>query len=151
LPTNKAEIVRAIWAGLEIEPGLELESMDPEELDRRLMIEIFEEDVEIRNVEQSATASGYRGHAGVRKWAIEVWEVFSEVRHEVLEVAEAPDGESVVTVQLTSGRMRHSGLEVEYRWAGVWKFSEGKVRSAHGYSSRTMAFAQAGIPDGGAG
>jgi len=148
---GNAEIARTIWAGLEIEPGLELESMSREELDRRLRIDLFDEDIEIRNVEGSATASGYRGHDGVRKWAIEVWEVFSEVRHEVLEVVEAPDGESVVSVQRTRGRMRHSGLEVEYRWAGVWRFRDGKVRSAHGYRSRTTAFEQAGIPQKGRG
>ena len=146
MSTDKAEIARAVWAALEIEPGLELESMSREELDRRLMIHLFDEDIEILNVKDSATATGYRGHDGVRKWAIEVWEVFSEVRHEVVEVVEAPDGETVVTIQNTRGRMRHSGLDVEYRWAGVWRFREGKVHSAHGYSSRTVAFEQAGIP-----
>jgi ketosteroid isomerase-like protein len=142
-PGNE-EIVRTMWAALERQPGREWPQSE-EELDRKLRLDLCDEEIEIRNVEGSATASGYSGHAGVRQWAVEVWEVFSELRHEVIEIVEAPDGETVVSVQRTRGRMRHSGLEADYTWAGLWKIRDGKIRSAEGFSSRRKALARAGL------
>jgi ketosteroid isomerase-like protein len=66
----------------------------------------------------------------MRQWATEIWEVFSELHNEVEELIEAGDGDTIVSVQKTHGRMRHSGLEAHFRWAAVWTFRAGKVRRA---------------------
>jgi ketosteroid isomerase-like protein len=92
-------------------------------------------------------ADEYRGHDGVRKWATDVWEVFSEFHNEVEEVIEVGDGETVVTLVRTTGRMRHTGLEAKLKWAVVWTPRGGKALRAHGYLSKAEALEAAGLRD----
>ena len=104
---EQVEIVRRCWAGLEEDPP-------------KLWLEFFDDEVELRNPPEFPLQGPFRGHEEVRKWAAEVWEVISELHHEIEEIIEAPDGEIVVSVQRTKGRMRHTQLPSNVQWATVW-------------------------------
>jgi ketosteroid isomerase-like protein len=132
-----------MWAGLDRKPGMPWPP-PPEEFDRRIRFDLCDEQIEIRNVEQMPVGSRYDGHAGVRQWAIEVWEVFSEVRNEINELIEVDDS-TVVSVQTTRARMRHTELQVDLTWAVVWTLKDGKVLQANGYVTRRQALEAAGL------
>ena len=108
-------------------------------------LDLCDEAIDIRNVEQFPVADHYQGHDGVRQWVIDAWDVFSEIRHDIEEVIEAPDGETIVTVLRTRGLMRHTGLELDGTWYGVWRVRNGKALQAHGYVARGDALAAAGL------
>lgn len=86
----------------------------------------------------------YHGHEGLRRWATEVWEVFSELHNEVEEIIKVGDGDTLVSVQKTHARMRHTELETHFRWAVVWRLKDGKALSAHGYLTKAEALDAAG-------
>ena len=130
MPTP-AEIVRLNWEGLEQEP-------------RDLHLEFFDVDAEIHNPDAFPLTGPFRGHEGIRRWANEVWEVFSDLHHEVEELIEV-DEETVVSVQRTQGEMRHTGIPVDIPWAAVWRFRDGKVVRAEGYMSRAEAIDAPGV------
>jgi ketosteroid isomerase-like protein len=127
---QNVEIVRALWAGLD---GGEVR------------LDLCDEDIELRTVAEIPVADEYRGHDGVRQWATDVWEVFTEFHNEIEDATEGEDGETVVTVVRTNGVMRHTGLEAKLRWAVVWTLRDGKVVRAHGYLSRKQALEAAGL------
>jgi ketosteroid isomerase-like protein len=145
MPSEKAEIVRRLWAAIEREPGTPWPPTRREELDRQLRLDLFDERIELRNPPEFPVADQYHGHDGVRRWAIEVWEVFSELHHHVEEIIEGGDGETVVSVQRTQGRMRHTGLRNTFRWAAVWTLRGGKVLRVHGYATKAQALEAAGL------
>jgi ketosteroid isomerase-like protein len=126
------EAVRAIWAGLE-------------RGDVRL--DLCHEQIELRTVAEIPVADVYRGHDGVRHWATDVWEVFSDFHNEVEEVIEGEDGETLVTVVRTNGRMRHTGLDAKLRWAVAWSFRGGKAMRAQGFLSREEALEAVGLSE----
>jgi ketosteroid isomerase-like protein len=141
---DKREIVRTLWGTLEREEGAPWPP-PREELDRRLRLDLVDEQVEIRNPAEFPVGDEYRGHEGLRKWATEVWEVLGEVHHELVELIEAEDGETLVSVQRTRGRMRYTGLRVNLAWATVWTVRDGKLLRAHGYMTRIEALEAAGL------
>ncbi len=129
------EIVRRLWAGLNENPP-------------RVLLELFDEEVEIRNPPEFPLQGPFRGHAGVRIWAREVWEVFSGLHFELEEVIDTGDGETVVSVQRTTGRTRHMQMDTNIQWAAVWTFRARKVLSAQGYMRKPEALEAAGLRDG---
>jgi ketosteroid isomerase-like protein len=144
LTADNLDIVRALWATLERDPGAPWPP-PREELDRRLRLDLVDERIELRNPAEFPVADEYHGHEGLRRWATEVWEVLGEVHHELVELREAEDGETVVSVQRTQGRMRHTGLKVDLEWATVWTIRDGKALRAHGYMARAEALEAAGL------
>jgi ketosteroid isomerase-like protein len=128
---RNVEVVRLMWAGLN-EGGMS-------------WLELCDEGYEIRNPPDFPVRGPYRGHEGARQWFTEIWEVFSELRHEVEEIVDAGDGQTVVSVQRTLGRMRHTRLKSDVRWATVWIVRAGKVVSAQGYWKQEEAFKAAGM------
>jgi ketosteroid isomerase-like protein len=75
----------------------------------------------------------------VRQWAAEVWEVFSEVHHDLEGTIEADDGETIVSVQRTHGLMRHTQLPMDLLWAAVWTVRDGKAVRGQGYMTKAEA------------
>jgi ketosteroid isomerase-like protein len=127
---ENVEIVRSLWADLE-------------RGDVRL--DLCDEQIELRTIAAIPVGDEYLGHDGVRQWANEVWEVFSEFHNELEEIVEGGDGETVVTVLRTKGRMRHTGLEANLKWAVVWTLRDGKALRAHGYMTKAEALDAAGL------
>jgi ketosteroid isomerase-like protein len=124
-------IVRELWAGLER---------------GEIPLDLCDKQIELRTAAEIPVADEYRGHDGVRKWATDVWEVFSEFHNEVEDVIEVGDRETVVTLVHTTGRMRHTGLEARLKWAVVWTLRGGKALRARGYLSKAEALEAAGLP-----
>ena len=132
MSSENVEIVRRLWEGFERDPGPSL-------------LNLCDEEIEIRNPPEFPVQGPYHGHDGVRQWAREVWEVIDDLRFEVDEIIEAGDGETVVTVQRTLGRMRQTQLRSDFQWAAVWTIRDGKALRAQGYLSRAEALAAAGL------
>ena len=129
---ENVEVVRQLWAALERE-------------DIEAQLALCGEGMEIRNPPEFPVTGPFRGHDGIRQWATENWEVFSDLRFEVEEIIEAADGETLVSVQRTVGRMRHTEIPIDVRWAGVWTVRDGKTLRAHGYLSKAEALEAAGL------
>lgn len=129
---DNVEVLRSPWA--------DLERGD-------VRVDLCDEEIELRTVAEIPVGDEYRGHDGVRQWATDVWEVFSEFHNELEEIVEGSDGETVVTVVRTKGRMRHTGLEANLRWAVSWTFRDGKAYRAHGYLTKAEALEAAGLRD----
>lgn len=128
------EIVRRCWAGLEEDPP-------------NVPLQFFDEQVELRNPPEFPVRGPFCGHDGVRQWATEIWEVVADLHHEIEEIIEAADGETVVSVQRTQGRMTHTQLATNLRWAAVWTFKDGKVVRGQGYMRRDDALEAAGLSE----
>jgi ketosteroid isomerase-like protein len=131
---ENVEVMRRLWTGLEEDPDMS-------------WLGLCDEEIEIRNPDQFPVRGPYRGHDGVRQWATEVWEVVDQLHHEIEEIVEAPDGETLVSVQRTQGTMRHTQLPSNIRWATVWTIRNGKVLRAHGYLSKAEALEAVGLPE----
>ena len=129
---ENVEIVRRCFAGLEEDPP-------------KVWLEFFDEEVELRNPPEFPLQGPFHGHDGVRNWAAEVWEVISGLHHEIEEIIEATDGQTVVSVQRMQGRMRHTQLPANLQWATVWTFREGKVLRGQGFMRRADALEAAGL------
>jgi hypothetical protein len=90
---ENVEIVRLMWQGLN-EPGLP-------------WLDLCDERIEIRNPREFPVRGPFVGHERARQWEAEIWEVFRDLRHDLQEVIDG-DGEKVVSVHRTRGKMRHA-------------------------------------------
>ena len=69
------------------------------------------------------------------------------MHHELEEIIEADDGETVVSVQRSRGLMRHTQLPMDVRWAAVWTIRDGKAVRSQGYMTRAAALGAAGVSE----
>jgi ketosteroid isomerase-like protein len=129
---ENVEIVRRCWVELEQDPP-------------RVSLELFDEDVVIQNPPEMPMPGPFHGHAGVQVWVNEIWDVLSDLHHEIEDILEGPDGDTVVSVQRTQAHMRHTGIPVDVPWAAVWTFRAGKIFRAHGYMRKAEALEAAGL------
>jgi ketosteroid isomerase-like protein len=129
---ENVQIVRRLWAGLEEDPEMS-------------WLDLCDQAIEIRNPDQFPVRGPYCGHDGARQWATEIWEVIEQLHNEIEEILEAPDGETLVSVQRTQGYMKHTQLRADFRWAAVWTIREGKALRVRGYMSKAEALEAAGL------
>jgi ketosteroid isomerase-like protein len=86
----------------------------------------------------------YRGHDGVRRYVVQVYEAFEDYRPEVEELLDA--GDKVITLAIEHGRGRASGAKVEARrTAHVWTMRANKAVRLDLYLDRAKALAAAGL------
>jgi ketosteroid isomerase-like protein len=85
----------------------------------------------------------YHGHDGLRRWAAEFEEAFTDATQEILESEEAGDG-VFLHVRLF-GRGRGSGTPVEMEIFDVWTFRDGKLVCRRPFYERAEAEAAAGL------
>ncbi len=99
----------------------------------------------MENRATAATDYIYYGARGVREWACDLFEVFAEgARYGVEEIIGARDDFVVATFCL-AGCGALSKEPLEFRWAGVTWFRDGKATRAVGYSSRREALEAVGL------
>ena len=110
-------------------------------------LDLCDERIEIGMLREFPVQGPYHGHDGVRRWVQDMFEVIDEPRIELVEIIDAEDGETVVTVQRALGRMRHTQLEADYRWATVWTAKAGNVLRAQAYATKAEALEAAGLPE----
>ena len=108
-------------------------------------LDLCDERIEIGNVAEFMVQGPYHGHAGVRRWVTDAFDVLGDRRFELVEVIDAGNGETVVSVQRAIGRSSHTGLELNLRWAAVWTIRGGKVAHVQGYVGKTAALEAAGL------
>ncbi len=130
---ENVEVVRLWWTGFNE--------------DRMPPLELCDERIEIGMLREFPVQGPYHGHDGVRRWVQDMFEVIDEPRVELVEIIDAEDGETVVTEQRALGRMRHTQLEADYRWATVWTVKAGNVLRAQGYASKPEAHEAAGLSE----
>src|SRR3954454_12733827 len=83
----------------------------------------------------------YEGHEGItRFWSdwVENWDDYR------FEQADAVDvGDTVVTEQRHQARGKASGVEVDWRFGGIWTFRDGKLIRHEAFPSRAKALQEA--------
>jgi ketosteroid isomerase-like protein len=131
---EQIEVVRRCWAELQQHPP-------------KVSLELFDEDVVVQNPPDFPMRGPFRGHHGVQVWADEVWDVFSDIHHEIEEILEAPDGETVVSLQRTQAHMRHTGIAFDVSWGVVWQFKDARVWRTQGYTRKEDALEAAGLSE----
>jgi ketosteroid isomerase-like protein len=99
----------------------------------------------LENRATAVTDHTYYGAAGWREWMSDLFEVFAEgARYGVEELIAAGD-DFVAAMFCLAGRGARSGEPLEFRWAGVTWFRNGKATVAIGYASRREALEAVGL------
>jgi len=91
-------------------------------------------------------ASSYRGHEGIREYFDNLgtaWEGVSAHIEELIDV-----GDAVISVGVSSYRGRTSGVELDKRFAIVWRVRDGKVTRGEFFFDREEALRAAGVENG---
>ena len=128
---ENVDLMRRWWAAFNADGGAPLA--------------LCHEEVEMTNPPGFPVVGPYIGHDGVRQWATECWEVFSELRMEVEDVIDVGDGETVVSVQRVRGLMRHTRLPTDVQWAAVVTIRAGRMLRAQGYMTKAEALEAVGL------
>jgi ketosteroid isomerase-like protein len=97
-----------------------------------LPFELWDEDLRINNMPEFPLKGAYEGHEGLARWRDDISEVVEEMCFDVKEVIELDDGR-VLSIQRTTGRAIHTGIEIDVLWASVLTFRDGKILYAQGY------------------
>jgi ketosteroid isomerase-like protein len=85
----------------------------------------------------------YRGHEGVFRASIEIWEAWDEFRLEIDDVIECGP-ERLITPTTVRGRGKGSGIEIEARGAVLWTLREGKIVQAKLFQTKEEALQAVG-------
>lgn len=109
------------------------------------LLDLCDQEIEIRNPSLFPTTGPYVGHEGVRQWESDVWEVVSDLHMDVDHLIDVGDGERVVCVLTVRGKMRHTGLPTDFQWAGVMTLRAGKAVRAQGYMTKAEALEAVGL------
>jgi ketosteroid isomerase-like protein len=84
----------------------------------------------------------YRGTEGVRRWMLDLYSAWEHMELDCEELIDA--GDHVVSVLRVHGWGRLSGIEVEYRPAGIWTLRDGRVVRVVWFATRDDAMAGVG-------
>jgi uncharacterized protein len=85
----------------------------------------------------------HHGHEGLRSFFRAWYDAWESVEPDLRELLDA--GEHVVSVEITRGRGRASGVEVEIEQYGVWTFLGGKIVRVTWFTDRAEALEAAGL------
>ncbi len=111
------------------------------------VIALWDPDVEFdvsRDIWGAVMGGGhYRGVEGVRAWMLDLYAAWEQMDIDLEELIEA--GDDVVAVIRVAGRGRVSGIEMEYRPAGVWTIRDGRIVRVVWFVDRDDALEAAGI------
>jgi len=110
-----------------------------------LPLELFHPDVEIHMFQGSPIPGPYRGHAGLREWRQDTFDVIQEWRLELDEVITGDDPDVMVAMQRFVGRMEHTDLEANFPLAVVVRFRDGLIVRFEGHREQREALDAAGL------
>ena len=85
----------------------------------------------------------YRGPEGVRAWMLDLYSAWERMDLEAEELIDAGN-DQVVAVLRVHGWGRLSGIEVEYRPAGIWTLRDGRIVRVVWFASREEALEAVG-------
>jgi ketosteroid isomerase-like protein len=109
-------------------------------------LELFDPEVEIHMFRGAPISGPYRGHAGLRQWRRDTFDVIDAWRLELDEVITGDDPDVMVALQRFVGRMKHTDLAANFPLAVVVRFHDGLIVRFEGYRERSEAFQAAGLP-----
>jgi ketosteroid isomerase-like protein len=109
-------------------------------------LELFDPEVEIHMFRGAPISGPYRGHAGLRQWRRDTFDVIDAWRLELDEVITGDDPDVMVALQRFVGRMKHTDLAANFPLAVVVRFHDGLIARFEGYRERSEAFQAAGLP-----
>ena len=87
----------------------------------------------------------YRGHDGLRKIVRDRYMDFENVEDDCQELIDA--GQRVISLVITRGRGRSSGIDSEIRQYGVWTIRNDKIVRIDWFYSRAEALEAAGLSE----
>jgi ketosteroid isomerase-like protein len=120
------------------------EAFDRREFD--LALEGWDEDGEFMPAMAGAVeAKVYRGHAGLRRYFVELFESFSDVRLDDREYRDL--GDRVVALYRLRVRGRDSGIAIDQPGGALYEFRGGKIVSGRSYLSASEALEAAGVSE----
>ncbi|HXR29115.1 MAG TPA: nuclear transport factor 2 family protein [Solirubrobacteraceae bacterium] len=101
----------------------------------------------MENRASAATDYTYYGARGWNEWMSDLFESFADGARYAVEEIFAVGDDFVVAAFSVIGRGARSGQPLEFRWAGVTWFRDGKAIRAVGYTSRREALEAVGLLD----
>jgi len=118
-----------------------------EQDDPEALIGLLAEDV-VWDLSRSSfpEARVYHGHDGVREWFRGLEEAWANLRFEADEITDL-GGDRVLMVTRPQGHGHFTKIDVDYRFATVWTFRDGKVVRMDRYDNRTEALEAAGLSE----
>ena len=87
----------------------------------------------------------YRGHDGMRRWVRDRYEDWENIEDQCQELIDA--GQRVISVVITRGRGRSSGVDTEIRQYGVWTIRDDRIVRVAWFYSREEALKAAGLSE----
>jgi ketosteroid isomerase-like protein len=110
------------------------------------ILNFLHSEIEWGTPEQDVNPAGsFHGHAGVRQFLDEFFEVFEDAEIEPEEFIDV--GERVLVSFRFKAKARGSKIEVEEQWAHVWTLRDGKAVRLDQYTDRTKALEAAGLQE----
>lgn len=131
---ENAEVVRRWWEGFN-EDG-----MPP--------LALCDDDIQIWMSPDFPVRGVFEGHAGVRRWRDQVFDIFDNPRVEPEDIVDVPgDATAVLMLLRATGKMSYTGMRVDYEWAAIWTIQDGKVLHCQGFLNRAEALEAAGVSE----
>jgi ketosteroid isomerase-like protein len=87
----------------------------------------------------------YRGHEGLRKWLMDSFESFEELRNEWSEFRDL--GDRVLAFGYVRARARGSGMEIDSPMGWIFTVRRGRWVKAEGFLSRAEALEAVGLSE----
>jgi ketosteroid isomerase-like protein len=116
----------------------------PEDLRDDVLAELFDPEVEWVPVPQGLLAgASYEGYEGIRRFALDFFAAWDELRVEPLEFRDL--GDQVAVQMRMRGRMHE--LELDEAWSGLYTLRSGRVMRVQGFASREGALEAAGLSE----
>jgi ketosteroid isomerase-like protein len=109
------------------------------------LLELCDPEIEMWNPPDFPVRDHYRGHAGIRQWREDSFDIIDELRIDVDDVIDGRDGETVVMMLRLRGVASHTRIPIDVTWAAHGKVRDGKLYRAQGYFSRREALRAAGL------
>ncbi len=108
-------------------------------------VEPFHPNLEIHMFEGSPIAGPYHGLDGLRQWREDTFDVVEDWRLLLEEVITGDDPDVIVVTNRFVGRMRHTGLTVDFPLTVVVRFRDGLIVRFEGYLERAEALTAVGL------
>ncbi|HEY7632901.1 MAG TPA: nuclear transport factor 2 family protein [Thermoleophilaceae bacterium] len=110
-------------------------------------LELFHPDVEVYMFSGSPLPGPYFGHAGLRQWREDTFDVIEGWQIELDEVITGDDPDTMVAIERFVGRMKHTDLRANFPLAVVVRFRDGLIAYFQGYRERHEAIEAIGLSE----
>lgn len=102
-------------------------------------LELFHPEVEVHMFRGALISGPYRGHAGLRQWRHDTFDVIEDWRIELDGVIACDDPDVLVALQRFVGRLKHADVEANFQLAVVVRFRDGLIVRSEGHRERAEA------------